>query len=322
MEIEVFKQNYQFQKTESSTILTLPLDRIRSMDLSIANRSIRNRTTQYQQKHLIGPQSTHKRPASLGQLNFPIVRHIELKYGTPDPTCLPAHILVAGVGDSTANLFRWSYSTRESVRLFYLDGEPLHEKKYFAFIVSTGKNRVEAQIKRVSIKNGKPVFPGVETKDDFFLFCSTPLVIDGEIPEPVVVASNNYDLRQTFGKAATDLTREIYFHSLDNTGKFSYHLFCDMIQRHRFNIQTVGKDVEWYHAGIGLCDEAIVFIHHIGSIFELAMKFKNANIPNAVLLDSGGSSVLWSNLVFPHILANQEGYYRPDRGAILIMELA
>jgi hypothetical protein len=127
---------------------------------------------------------------------------------------------------------------------------------------------------------------------------------------------NDYDLRHTFGRDAKKVTDELYLSLRDG-----YDKFVKILESKKSKILSFGPEVEWYHAGIGVKENCIILIHNTGSLMDLALKFKEHGVENAVLLDSGGSPVIWANWTKGGVLAHNFNY-RSKRGAVIIVEIS
>lgn len=312
---------YEFDltKTDPEILLEIPFEDIEEMFLSITNRQKRNKTDLYQQKHINGVENSSDRKKELTELNMPIEAHFKENFQIEDPYKVEKRYLVIGVGDCTANLFRASFDPTLWPRnpFFYLEDEPFREKEYYGFIVSRDQGKLKAKIETITFQQGKPVLNGKEIPGLSWMFCSTPLVYRGKIVDGSGMAKNNYDLRHLFGKEnGSETINEIYKKFREG----GYPAFANAIEAKKDKIIGTGQDVNWYHAGIGIKDDAFLVIHHIGSLLDLANKFYTLGVEDAVLLDSGGSSVVWANWNYNGILAHH-WYFRPDRGAIIIFHL-
>jgi exopolysaccharide biosynthesis protein len=135
------------------------------------------------------------------------------------------------------------------------------------------------------------------------------------------MALNNYDIRHLYGKNNFSVTDKIYQQSRSAIGEFNYQGFISGIEGSRDLIKPIGPEVEWYHAGIGIRDGKIIVIHHRGSLYDLALIFKNISVENAVLLDSGGSPVIWTNQNGKGAIEYNPLYHREKRGAIIIAKM-
>jgi len=284
------------------------------MSLSMANREKRNGTSLYQQKHILGTQKTSERKKYLADLNITIPEHFKKDFDIDDVFHAENRYLVLGVGDLTANLFRPSFDTSKKNPLFFLEDEPITQKEYYGFIVQKEKSETKVRIEKIVFQDGIPLENGKKIDHLKWLFCSTPLVYKENVVSVEEMVLNDYDLRHTFGKSAKEFTDKLYFQL-----RASYKDFVEMVKKNESRILTTGLEVEWYHAGIGIKEDKIIVIHHIGSLKELALKFKNLGVKDAVLLDSGGSSVIWANWNKGGTIAHHINY-RPKRGAIIIIE--
>lgn len=128
------------------------------------------------------------------------------------------------------------------------------------------------------------------------------------------MAINEYDLRHVFGRYETTITNEIY-----RGLRQSYEKFVASVNEKKTKILTTGPEVEWYHAGIGIKKDTLIVIHHTGSLMELAFAFKEQGADDAVLLDSGGSSIIWANWNQGKTIAHNVNY-RPHRGAVIVIK--
>jgi len=309
---------FNLEKTDPEITLELPENEIGEIFLSIANREIRNRTDLYQQKHIAGTQFTGERSQEIANLNISIEKHFEKNLGIADVFHSKKRYLVIGAGDCSANLFRSSYdlTLTRGKPLFYLKDEPYKEKEYYAFII-TGKNgTVKGKIEKITFRDEKPAIGNQEIPGLLWLFCSTPLVYKGHLVDKIEMACNDYDLRHFFGKNNENGTLNGIYTKLNE----GYPQFVKAIEKKQDKIQITGTDVEWYHAGIGIKDNTFIIIHNIGSIFDLAKKFQEQGVSDAVLLDSGGSSVIWANWNYSGYLAHH-WYFRPNRGAVIVFNL-
>lgn len=309
---------FDLKKTDPEIILELPNNEIAEASLSIANREIRNRTNLYQQKHIIGTQSTEVRTKEIAELNMTIEKHFEKNPDITDVFHSKKRYLVIGVGDCSANLFRCSYdlTLTQGKQFFYLKDEPYKEKEYYAFIVTGQNGALNGKIEKITFRDEQPTLDNHEIPDLLWLFCSTPLVYKGHLLDKTEMASNDYDLRHFFGKNNSNGTINDIYAKLNE----GYPQFVDAIARNQDKIQMSGTDVEWYHAGIGIKNNTFIIIHIIGSIFDLARKFQEQGVSDAVLLDSGGSSVIWANWNYNGFIAHH-WYFRPNRGALIMFNL-
>ena len=295
--------------------MELPFAEISHMSLSIANRERRNGSSLYQQKHIIGTQKTSIRPKHLSDLNSTIPGHLKQNFNSNDAVHGKKRYLVLGFGDCTANLFHPSFDASRENPLFFLKDEPLDQKEYYSFMVQEENDESKVRIEKIIFQNGIPLEKGKRIANLKWLFCSTPLVYNNHVVSNREMVVNDYDLRHTFGKSAREFTDKLYFQM-----KASYKNFVEMVEKSESRILTTGPEVEWYHAGIGIKADQIIVIHNIGSLQELALKFKDFGVTDAVLLDSGGSSVIWANWNKGGTLAHHVNY-RPKRGAIIILEI-
>lgn len=310
--------DFDLKKTDPEITLKIPENEIDAAFLSIANREIRNRTDLYQQKHIVGTQFTRERLHEIVSLNISIEKHFEENLGIADVFNSKKRYLVIGTGDCSANLFRSSYDLTLTwgKPFFYLKDEPYKEKEYYAFIITAQKGTIKGNIEKITFRDEKPIIDNHEIPGLRWLFCSTPLIYRGHLLDKIKMAGNNYDLRHFFGKKNENKTiNEIY--AKLNEG---YPQFVKAIEKNQDKIKMTGTDVEWYHAGIGIKDNTFIIIHNIGSIFDLAKKFLEQGVSDAVLLDSGGSSVIWANWNYNGYIAHH-WYFRPNRGAIIIFNL-
>jgi hypothetical protein len=307
--------SFDTNKESPEIIMELLLSEICHISLSMANREKRNGTSLYQKKHILGSQKTSERKKDLADLNITIPEHFEQNFGIDDVFLAEKRYLVVGVGDCTANLFRPSFDTSKEKPLFFLEDEPIEEKEYYGFIVREEGNETNVRIEKIVFRNGIPLENGKQIDNLKWLFCSTPLVYKENVVSVLEMVVNDYDLRHTFGKSANDFTNKLYFQL--RTG---YKNFVEMVKKNESRILTAGPEVEWYHAGIGIKNNKIIVILHIGSLMELALKFKEVGVSDAVLLDSGGSPVIWVNWNMGGTIAHHINY-RPKRGAIIIIEI-
>ena len=310
------KLTYSFDtnKEAPEIVMELPLSEIEDMFLSIANRERRNGDSLYQQKHILGTQPTSERKKELSDINITIPEHFQKNFGIDNVLQVKERYLVLGVGDCTANLFRPTFDASKKNPLFFLNDEPIEQKEYYGFIVKKEKEKTTLQMEKIIFREGMPLENGKRIDHLKWLFCSTPLVYKGDVVSSMEMVINDYDLRHTFGKSAKKLTNELYFRLRE-----SYDKFVEMVEKNRSRILTTGSEVEWYHAGIGIKENKIIVIHNIGSLLELAVKFKDLGVNDAVLLDSGGSSVIWANWNKGGTIAHYLNY-RPKRGAIIIIK--
>jgi hypothetical protein len=302
-------------KESPGIIMELPLPEINHMSLSMADREKRNGTSLYQKKHILGSQKTAERKKNFADLNITIPEHFKQNFGLDDVFHVENRYLVVGVGDCTANLFRPSFDTSKKRPLFFLEDEPIEQKEYHGFIVREEGNETNIRIEKIIFRNGIPLENGKQIDNLKWLFCSTPLVYKENVVSASEMVVNDYDLRHTFGKSANEFTNRLYFQL--RTG---YKNFVEMVKENESRILTAGPEVEWYHAGIGIKNNKIIVIHHIGSLKELALKFKEVGVSDAVLLDSGGSPVIWVNWNMGGTIAHHVNF-RPKRGAIIIIEI-
>lgn len=310
------KLTYSFEtnKEAPEIVMELPLSEINDMFLSIANREKRNGDSLYQQKHILGTQLTSERKKELSDINITIPGHFRQNLGIDNVLQVKERYLVLGVGDCPANLFRPSFDASKKSPLFFLKDEPIEQKEYYGFIVKKEKEETKLQMEKIIFREGMPLENGKGIVHLKWLFCSTPLVYKGDVVSSMEMVMNDYDLRHTFGKNAKKLTDKLYFRLREG-----YDKFVEMVEKNRSGILTEGPEVEWYHAGIGIKENKIIVIHNIGSLLELAVKFKGLGVNDAVLLDSGGSSVIWANWNIGGTIAHYLNY-RPKRGAIIIIK--
>jgi hypothetical protein len=307
--------SFDTNKESPEIIMELLLSEICHISLSMANREKRNGASLYQQKHILGTQKTSERKKNLSDLNITIPEHFKQDFDIDDVFHVENRYLVLGVGDLTANLFRPSFDASWKKPLFFLDYEPIEEKEYYGFIVQGEKDETIVRIEKIIFQDGIPLENGKRIDHLKWLFCSTPLVYKENVVNVSEMVLNDYDLRHTFGKSAKEFTDKLYFQL-----RASYKDFVEMVKKNESRILTTGPEVEFYHAGIGVKEDKILVIHHIGSLRELALKFKELGVKDAVLLDSGGSSVIWANWNMGGTIAHHVNY-RPKRGAIIIIEI-
>ena len=307
--------SFDTKKESPGIVMELPLWEIIHIFLSIARQKKRNGTVLYQQKHILGTEPTSQRKKELSDLNITIPEHFKQNFGIDDVFHVKNRYLVLGVGDCTANLFRPSFDTSKEVPLFFLDHEPLEQKEYYGFIVQGEKEDTKVRIEKIVFRDGIPLENGKKIDHLKWLFCSTPLVYKKNAVSSTEIAVNDYDLRHTFGKNAKAFTDELYVGLRE-----SYDTFADMVEKNKSRILSSGPEVEFYHAGIGIKGDRIVVIHNIGSLMDLAKKFEELGVNDAVLLDSGGSSVIWANWNRGGTIAHHVNY-RPKRGALIVIEL-
>jgi hypothetical protein len=309
------------QKDGNQIVFEIPIKQIDHSYLSIASREMRNGNSLYQKKHITGTKLTKDRPDNFSNLNIEIPEHFQYNLNIKDILNDREPYVVFGVGDMTANLFRLSYDTIQSPPLFYLSEEPYREKEYYSF-VSTKTSRQELfKFKKINFRNEIPFEIDRPISDLNWLFCSTPLVWQSKVVDNIEMAFNNYDLRHLFGKSSQHITNDIYKESVDQNLKFSYFSFIKAIEKRKIHLKTSGYDVKWYHAGLGIKENTLMILHHKGSLYDIANQFIKFGATEAVLLDSGGSSVIWTNIKKQGSLAFQENYHRSRRGAIVILKL-
>ncbi len=309
---------FDLEKTDPEVVMELPLSDIAAMSVSIGNREKRNRSNYYQRKHIMGVQATVERSEKLAALNVPINVHFSENLGVPDVSRSEERFLAVGAADITANLFRpgWQSDVPGGRRLFHLEDEPINEKEYYAFMVTHKDGKSAANIRKIRFRGETPLMEGAEIPHLQWLLCSSPLVYNGEIVDKAEMAKHNYDLRHMFGREKdVGIINTIYKRLADG-----YDSFTRAIDENRDHILTRGADVDWYHAGIGIEGDRLIVIHHIGSMYQLAERFRRSGVRHAVLLDSGGSSIIWANWNVGGTLAHH-WYYRPNRGAIIAFRL-
>jgi len=308
--------SFETQKKAPEVEMELPLLEIDDIFLSIANREMRNGATLFQQRHICGTRNTSERKPECSDINITIPGHFQQNFGIDDVFQARDRYLVLSVGDCTANLFRPSFDSTKENPFYFLKHEPFEKKEYYGFIVQMQqKEEISIRIEKIGFRDQIPfeLENGKKIDGLKWLFCSTPLVYHGQVADSMEMAVNDYDLRHSFGKNAKELTDEIYFQLRE-----SHEKFVEMIDKNRAKILTTGPEVEWYHAGIGIKENKIIVIHNIGSLMELAVKFKSLGVNDAVLLDSGGSSVIWANWNLGGTLAHYLNY-RAKRGAAIII---
>lgn len=260
---------YSFDKNRKvpDVVLQLPLAEVGKMVLSLANRELRNRKGLYQKKHILGTQKTRERKKELADLNIEIPEHFHRDLGIADVFSVDTKYLVVGVGDCTANLFRPSFDVSRETPLFFLEDEPILKKEYYAFTVLQKNEKPGLGIKKITFRDEIPMEKGQPIDNLKWLFCSTPLVYNGNIVPELEMVLNNYDLRHTFGKNAQEITNELYFCLREG-----YDKFVENLKSKKSKILAAGPEVEWYHAGIGVKENCVILIHNTGSLVDLALK--------------------------------------------------
>lgn len=307
--------SFDLKKESPEIFLDLPFTEIDDMFLSIANREKRNGKALYQQKHILGFQDTPQRAKELSGLNISIPGHFKQNFAIDNVFQVKNRYLVLGVGDLTANLFRPSFDSSKEPSLFFLKDEPIEHKGYYGLIVQHENKNATVRIANICFRNGTPLENNKKIENLKWLFCSTPLIYKGHMVGSTEMAVNDYDLRHTFGKANKKIADALYRALRESNLKF-----VKQVEENKALILTQGSEVEWYHAGIGIKENRIIVIHNIGSLWELALKFKELGVNDAVLLDSGGSSVIWANWNIGGTIAHYVNH-RPNRGALIIIEI-
>ncbi len=307
--------NSNKDQTKPAAVLELELSEISNIFLSIANREKRNQTDLYQQKHKAGIQKTSDRKKYLSDLNITIPEHFKINYNIKDIFKENANFLAIGVGDCTANLFRPSFDLSEKDPLFFLKDEPLAEKEYHAFIVQGKDRNLNARIDKINFLNGTPIIKGEKISSLKWLFCSVPLIINSKVVDELNIAINDYDLRHIFGVTEKDIINKTYSQFLAGYGNY-----ISAIKKNLLKKKAGDKRALWYHAGIGIKGDKIIVVHNAGTLMDLANVFYNMKVENAVLLDSGGSSIIWNNCNKIGAVSHNFNY-RPKRGAIIICKL-
>jgi hypothetical protein len=289
--------------------------------LSIAERDKRNGTSSYQIRHIEGPQATAEREK---QPNWEIPDHFK-KNLTVDALSSPDRYLVLGVGDLTANLLRPSWDARKDNNFFCLQYEPYEQLKkekhpYTSFMMD--KNNVPHIQSIYFVSQEDKIIPTDAEGQDLssasnYLFCSIPLIRSGNKVSLAEMAFWDYDLRHffTMEKEMKEPINELYqkwmkpdyYHSLEQ----AFETYSDKPYK-----------ANWYHAvlGINYLRKEIIIFHRTCNIPGLQDDLLEYGVDDAVLLDSGGSSVIWCNWLFGNYLAHH-WYFRPERGSVMVFQL-
>jgi hypothetical protein len=287
--------------------------------ISIANEKERINSIKYQRRHNIGYiQTTLNKKVE----NITIKEHLEQKI--KDYT--QNKYFVVSVGDVTANLLRPAHYGNRG--FFFLADEPYRslgmKNPYTAFIVSNeGSFDIDNIYFREENNKVIPVYHdnNLEIKNNNFLFCSVPLIMNKKIVPIYEVGFWNYDLRHIFSnnEEYKGIINKLY----ENWMKPGYkELVKDEINRN----PTLPTTTKWFHSILGIKRKAnskkqIYFFHLYDSIPKIQEELKKEGVDMAVLLDSGGSSVMYGSWLKGGYISHQINYFREERGCVMIMEI-
>jgi hypothetical protein len=329
-----FALEFERERTDPAATLWIPMEELEQVCLTVASRTARNRTALYQAKHGGALLATRQRDPTLAALNIPIAEHFTLlRQRLPYKMHVEDRRIVAfPVSDLTANPLRPHYDAWSSpdARLFYLDGEPIHQVPYSLLLCYRQDGSMRLDIRHgveMQVDGSLPEDVGKRAGQELTCWMACPPLLirgDHKLEE---FAIRDYDLRHVFG-------------SPDNFQKFGYH---DKMAHERALYQMYETFPRWedwsaavrgklsksrvleagYHAALGLSDDEVFVIHRVATIPELAAELKQLGARDAVLLDSGGSCAIWANWVNGNqggVLANAWNF-RQRRGAVLFLVL-
>lgn len=342
---------YDFENKNQEATLRIDSDTIDKVFLSVAHRTARNRTALYQRKHPIlgttsqGPVKlkTSERDPELAALNQPIPEHYQLLWELHGPFA-DRPVISFAISDLTANLLRPHYDFlirpekrafqlgQEADRaiyrdgsdacLFYLEDEPIGKVPYTLLFSYEEEGQARFAIcHKVTVQRDGSLpsdqIPEVIRKGLKWWAACPPLLINGK-HNLEQFAILDYDLRHVFGFSGkvSEMIREMY-QSFSDWGKW-----CETIRQKLHNAELPKIAC---HAALGISEKRELFvIHRNATIPKLAEELEKLGAQEAVLLDSGGSCALWANWANGDqggILSNQQGYFRPARGAVVFLVL-
>lgn len=323
-----FRSRFVSPQTDLVSTLSVRVDRITKAGLTMADRKRRNRTMLYQCKHdptVAGEHGihTHQRPAALANLNQPIPWHYGrflAANGWYENTAPP--IYAFGIGDLTANPLRPSCNVSEHEPLFFLEGEPLGEVLYTLLVCYLCKDAVRFAILhdvRVGEDGVLPLDVPAEIREGLAFWAACPAVLVDGSYSPASFATLDYDIRHWTGWFARDEAEKAAMWKL-------YRCFPNQDEWRKTVRETLDRGVEpkpIYHAALGITDdERAVIVHRVATPQGLAEELAWEGCRQGVLLDTGGSPFLWSNLpVSEGSILACSSEFRPNRGAVVFLAI-
>lgn len=339
--------DYDFQNGSQEATLEISEDAIDLAYLSVVHRAARNRTSLYQKKHP-APGTTHggtvrlktsQRDPTLAALNRPILEHYQLLWELHGPF-KKRPVISFAISDLTANPLRPHYDFLipdeqrafqlgqkadlaiyqhgSDARLFHLEDEPIGQVPYTLLC-----SYQEGEQTRFAIYHNVQVQPDGSVRNQvpevgLRWWAACPPLLNSGKHELEQFAVLDYDLRHVFGfsQEASELIRQMYLTFPQ------WEKWCETI-RQKLPSAELPKTAR--HAALGISEKGELFvIHRTAAIPELAKELAELGAQEAVLLDTGGSCALWANWANANqggVLSNQQGYFRPPRGAVVFLIL-
>ena len=319
----------------SATLIILN-SMIKDAILSVSNRSIRNRTSLYHQRHRGSVLETRFRSELLSNLNKTFDEHYHLLWKRYD--LKDKRVIGFTISDLTANLLRphfyiykfdnkkvfsdketieQVYRGNEESSLFYFEDEPINSALYTLLIAYRAGDNVKFTIfEDIRIlKDGKlPDNVPENIKENLLWWAACPpLLINGKF-DIFKFAVLDYDLRHIFGFNNSELLRKIY-ESFTDWYKWKESIKEQLKKTTSFPIAS--------HSILGLKDDEVYIFQRRDTIPDIAGELIEKGIRDAVLLDSGGSCAIWANWVNSGKggILNSNFNYRPFRGAVIFVVL-
>ncbi len=326
----------EIMSPDPCAILVMSNSIIKDVILSVSNRSIRNRTSLYHQRHKGVVLETRFRSELITYLNKTIDDHYNILCKRYD--LKGKRVLGFTISDLTANLLRPHYyvydfdnkkvfsdkNTIEQIykdnkksSLFYFEDEPINSALYTLLIAYRAGANVKFSIFNdiKILKDGKlpDSLPAEIKKNLLWWAACPPLLINGEF-DILKFAILDYDLRHIFGFNNRKLLRKIYESFID------WNRWKETIKE---QLKKVKNFPIASHSILGLKEDKIYIIQIRNTIPAIANHLRKEGIKNAVLLDSGGSCALWANWVNSGKggILNSNFNYRPFRGAVVFAVL-
>ncbi len=346
------------KQPDPKATLTISLNTVEQVHLSVANRAERNRTALYQRKHKGAELATRERDPKLAALNKPIPEHYEFFKKSIDHR----RVIAFPISDLTANPLRphydasigpeqaLLYSNGSDTRLFHLEDEPIGRVPYTLLISYTESGQTRFFIQHgAKVKANDPMCAlDAEVKEGLNWWAACPpLLINGDhdLEEYAIL---DYDLRHVFGfperpddekddekkkrqKEQKERLQEMWqpfpnWEDWCKTIRMRVNSQCDKIVVRGVKLPKDWTDPETgYHAALGISEDQkqLILVHRYTTIPNLAEELKGLGAFQAVLLDSGGSCAIWANWVNHGqggILANHFNFRQP-RGAVVFLVL-
>lgn len=323
-----FRSRYAAQQTDIVPTLKVRTQQITKAGLTTASRKRRNRSKLYQRKH--DPTDakehgahTHQRPAAMADLNRPIPWHYQrflAANGWYESTAPPTYAF--GIGDLTANPLRPSYNASEHEPLFFLKDEPIGDVRYTLLVCYLCEDEIRfAILHEVQVgKDGSlPLGVPSQIREGLAFWAACPAVLTNGNYCPTSFATLDYDIRHWTGWFARDEAEEAAMWKLHRC--FPNHDEWKKAVQEALDRGLQPKPI--YHAALGIADdERVVIVHRVATPQGLAEELALEGCRQGVLLDTGGSPFLWSNLpVSEGTVLACSSEFRPNRGAVVFLAM-